>query len=70
MYQLFKNMLQKPGIGEHDVDYHVMTYGLIILRDEIYVLDNNKLKKLILWEFHVKLYLGQRGYQKTWETVK
>jgi len=35
-----------------------------------YVLDDNKLKKIILREFHLKLYSGHPGFQKTLTMVK
>jgi len=38
------------------MDYHLTVNGLVRFRDRIYVLDNNELKKLILREFHAKLY--------------
>ena len=47
-----------------------MTYGLVRFRDMIYVSENNKLKKTILWEFHVKPYSGHPRYQKTLKKVK
>lgn len=50
-------MLQQ-GTGDQDVDYHLMTNGLVIFRDRIYVLDDSGIKKNILREFHVKPYSG------------
>ena len=44
--------------------------GLVILRDKIYVLIDSELKKTILREFHVKLYLGHSRYQNTLTTLK
>lgn len=61
------------GIGygkAQDVGYHLMTNVLVIFRDKIYVSDDNEFKKHILQEFHVKLYLGHLGYQKTLTVVK
>lgn len=53
------------GIGDQDVDYHIIGVGLVKFRDNIYVSDNYELKKLILTEFHAKLYSGHPRYQKT-----
>ena len=43
---------------------------LVTFRDRIYVPDDSELKKLILREFHVKPYLGHRGYHKTLKKLK
>ena len=51
------------------MDYHLTTNRLVRFRDKIYVSDNNKLKKLILREFHVNPYSGHSGYQKNLPTV-
>lgn len=50
-----------------DVGYCLTKDGLVIFKGKIYVLDNNKLKKVILREFHVKPYLGHLGYEKTFD---
>lgn len=47
-----------------------MENGLVKFRDKIYVPDNIDIKKLILWGFHVKPYLGHLRYQKTFTMVK
>ena len=47
------------------MDYCLKAGGLFKFRDKIYVPDDNELKKLILREFHAKLYSGHLGYQKT-----
>lgn len=44
------------GIGAQDVDYCLTTDGSVRFRNKIYVLDKNELKKVILRDFHVKLY--------------
>lgn len=46
----------QQGTSDQDVDYHLIAYGLVIFRDNIYVLDDREIKNLILREFHVKLY--------------
>jgi len=58
------------GKGAHDVNNHLSVDGLIRFRDRIYVLDMNKLKKIIFWEFHTKLYSSHLGYQNTLIEVK
>ena len=52
------------------MDYHLTIDGLVIFRDIIYVSVDSDLKKIILREFHAKLYLGHPGYQKTLTIVK
>lgn len=52
------------------MDYHLTEDGLVIFRDNIYVSDNNELKKLILREFNFKPYSGHSGNQKTLTVVK
>ena len=56
-----RNSLQK-GTCDKDVDYHLTTDGLVVFREMIYVIDKNELKKLILREFHAKLYSGHPCY--------
>jgi len=63
-------MLQQQGTSEHDVDYSLMTNGLVIFRDRIDVIDIGELKKLILMKFHVKPYSGHPRYQNTLKTSK
>ena len=60
------------GIGTcaQDVDYHLMTYRLFRFRNDIYMLDNNELKNIILIEFNVNLYLGHPRYEKTLTMIK
>jgi len=52
------------------MDYHLIADVLIRFRDKIYVPNDSELKKLILREFHVKLYSGHPGYQKILTVVK
>lgn len=52
------------------MDYHLTTDGLVRFRDNIYVLDNSELKKIILREFHVKQYSSHLGFQNTLTAVK
>jgi len=58
------------SVGAQGMDYHLMTNGLVMFRDKIYVPYNNELKKVILREFHEKPYSGHPGYQKTLTAVK
>ena len=44
--------------------------GLVRFRDNIYVPNCGKFKKIIFREFHMKPYLGHPGYQKTLTAVK
>lgn len=62
----YTNLMLKlqQDTSDQDVDYHLTTDGLVRLRDKIYVSYDNKLKKLMFREFHVKPYLGHPGYQK------
>lgn len=57
------------GASDQDAYYHLMTDGLVIFRDVIFVSDHNKLKNLILREFHFKPYSGHLGYQNTLKIV-
>ena len=52
------------------LDSHLTKNFLVRLRDMIYVLYDNELKKFILREFHVKPYSGHPGYYKTLTTMK
>ena len=52
------------------MDCHLTADGLVRFRDNIYVSDNNELKKLILRDYHAKPYLGHPRYQKTMIVVK
>lgn len=70
MYREHMHKLQQQGTSVQDVDYHLTTDGLVRFRDKIYVSDNSELKKLILLEFHVKLYSCHTRYQKILTTVK
>ena len=63
-------MLEQESIYDQDVDYHLTTYVLVRFKDMMYVSDNSELKKLILREFHLNLYLDHPGYQKTLTVVK
>lgn len=47
-----------------------MTNGLVRFMDSIYVPDNNKLKKVILWYFNAKPFSGHPGFQKKLTVVK
>eukprot|EP00253_Pinus_taeda_P030047 PITA_30047 len=58
------------GEGDRDEEDHLTINGLVRFRNMICVLDNSEPKKLILREFHVKLYSGHLGYQKTLTTLK
>ena len=51
------------------MDYHLTTNGLVRFRDMICASNDSELKKLILREFHVKLYSSHPGYHKTLTTV-
>jgi len=51
------------------VDYHLIVDGFMRFRDKTYVLDKSELKKIILREFHAKLYLGHPGYYETLTAV-
>ena len=57
-------------MGDHDVDYHLTGNVLVRFRDRIYVSDESEHKNIILREFHVKLYSGHPGYQKTLTAMK
>ena len=57
----------QQGIGDEYVDYHLIVDDLIRFRDIIYVPDNSELKKLILREFHAKLYSGHRDINIHWQ---
>jgi len=57
-------------VGAWDVDYHLMTDGLVKFRERIYVSYNSELKKVILREFHVKPYSSHPGYHKTLTALK
>jgi len=52
------------------MDYCLTTDGLVRFQDKIYVQDSSELNKVILREFHVKPYLGHRGYRNTLSVVK
>lgn len=52
------------------MDYCLTTDGLVRFQDRIYVPDRSEVKKLILREFHEKLYSSHLGYQKTLTTVE
>lgn len=52
------------------MDYHLIEDGLVIFRDNIYVLDDSEFKKLMLREFHVKPYSRHPGYQRILIMVK
>jgi len=52
------------------VEYHPTEYALVRFRDKMYVSYDSELKKLILREFHVKIYLGPPRYQKTLTAMK
>jgi len=69
MYRELMHRLQQ-STGDQDVDYRLTKYGLVRFQDRIYVLDNSELKKLILREFHAKLYSGHPRYHKTMTTMK
>jgi len=62
-------MLQQDT-SDQGVDYHLMTNGLVIFRDEIYVSNDSELKKLILRKLYVKAYFGHLRYLKTLKVVK
>ena len=46
------------------MDYHLSGDGLSRVRDRIYLLDINLLKKIVLRDFHAKYYSSHLGYQK------
>jgi len=52
------------------LDHCLPIVGLVRFRDRIYVPDKNELKKVILREFHAKLYSGHPDYQKTPTAMK
>ena len=54
---------------DRDEEYHLITYCVVRFRNKIYVSNNSELRKIILREFHVKLYSGHPGYQKTLKIV-
>ena len=69
-YQQLKKRLQQQGEGDRDEEYHLTIDGLVKFMNNIYVLDNSELKKLILMEFHVKPYSCHLGYQNTLTVLK
>lgn len=52
------------------MDYYLKINGLFKFRDRISVPYNSDIKKLILREFHGKLYSGHPGYHKMLIVVK
>lgn len=57
-------------MGYKDEEYPLTTYGLVIFRKKIYVLDDNELMNIMLSKFHFKSYSSHPGYQKTLTIVK
>lgn len=50
-YYHLNNRLQQKGIGEEDVDYHLMVDDFFRFKENIYVPDNSELNNIILWVF-------------------
>eukprot|EP00253_Pinus_taeda_P032583 PITA_32583 len=63
-YQQLKLQLQQPANLTSPPDYELDDVGMIHFKQRLYVPNQDKIKNLIMDEFHVSHYAGHPGYQK------
>eukprot|EP00253_Pinus_taeda_P002532 PITA_02532 len=69
-YQQLKQQIQQSAGKDSQQEYTIDDAGIVYFKQRIYVPNQNKVKNLIMDEFHISHYAGHPGYQKMMTTIR
>eukprot|EP00253_Pinus_taeda_P022348 PITA_22348 len=69
-YQQLKQQIQQSDGKDSQQEFTIDDAGIVYFKQRIYVPNQNKIKGLIMDEFHISHYAGHLGYQKMMTAIR
>eukprot|EP00253_Pinus_taeda_P017334 PITA_17334 len=69
-YQRLKQQIQQSDGKDNQQEFTTDDAGIVYFQQRIYVPNQNKIKSLIMDEFHISHYAGHPGYQKMMKAIR
>eukprot|EP00253_Pinus_taeda_P012179 PITA_12179 len=69
-YQQLKQQIQQSDGKDSQQEFTIDDAGIVYFKQRIYVPNQNKIKSLIMDEFHINHYAGHPGYQKMMTAIR